>query len=363
MYHTCMFCHSDLGQNEAVEHFPIGRRLAFDSAKGRLWVVCQKCARWSLTPVDERWEAIEECERLFSATRLRVSTDHVGLARVKEGLELVCIGSPQRPEFAAWRYGDQFGRRRRRHRMYVGVGVATAAAAIVTGPLVMGLAVGTAFSLVNTGRIFFDLSQQQRIRARIAVPGKDRPAVVRGNQMGKIRIVSDGDAWYLRMPYDRGILIDKELKREVTLEGDAALRAAATILAISNQAGASGKQLKAAVDLVTMAPETSRLFLQATRRTWRIDQGRNRWIREDREAKGLSESPLSSFPAEMLLALEMSAHEDVERRALEGELSLLEEAWRQAEEIAQIADNLTVPESTEQELKKLRDGRARSEAD
>ncbi|MDQ3950778.1 MAG: hypothetical protein M3282_10575, partial [Gemmatimonadota bacterium] len=113
MYHTCLFCHGDLGANEAVERFPVGRRLAFDAAKGRLWVVCPSCARWNLTPLEERWEAIEACERLYRGTRLRASTDNVGLARLREGLELVRIGSPLRPEFAAWRYGAKFGRRRR----------------------------------------------------------------------------------------------------------------------------------------------------------------------------------------------------------------------------------------------------------
>src|SRR5918997_842011 len=89
MYSTCLFCHADLGSNEVVEAFPVGRRLAFDQARGRLWVVCPKCGRWNLTPIEERWEAIEECERLFAGTRLRASTDQVGLARLREGLELV----------------------------------------------------------------------------------------------------------------------------------------------------------------------------------------------------------------------------------------------------------------------------------
>jgi hypothetical protein len=31
---TCIFCHANLGSNEVVEHFPIGRRLAFDAAVG-----------------------------------------------------------------------------------------------------------------------------------------------------------------------------------------------------------------------------------------------------------------------------------------------------------------------------------------
>lgn len=36
----------------------------------------------------------------------------------------------------------------------------------------------------------------------------------------------------------------------------------------------------------------------------------------------------------------MAAHEDMERLALDGELRALETAWRNAEEIAAIADNL-----------------------
>ncbi|HEV7594825.1 MAG TPA: hypothetical protein VGO33_07495, partial [Gemmatimonadaceae bacterium] len=115
-----------------MEHFPVGRRLAFDAAKGRLWVVCRKCERWNLTPVEERWEAIEECERAYRGTKLRASTDQIGLARLSEGLELVRIGQPLRPEFAAWRYGDQFGRRRRKQLMKTG---AIAAALAVLVPL------------------------------------------------------------------------------------------------------------------------------------------------------------------------------------------------------------------------------------
>src|SRR5499427_1747956 len=83
MYSTCLHCHTPLGRNDAVEHFPIGRRLAFDGAKGRLWVVCQHCARWNLTPIEERWEAVEESERVFRAQRLRAQTDNIGLVRLR----------------------------------------------------------------------------------------------------------------------------------------------------------------------------------------------------------------------------------------------------------------------------------------
>ena len=145
MYSTCLFCNGSLGANEAIEAFPVGERLAFDAAKGRLWVICRRCERWNLSPLEERWEAIEECERRFRDTRLRMSTENIGLTRLREGLELVRIGAPQRPEFAAWRYGDQFGRRRRRKYIRIGVGTT----------VVGGLAAG-----------FFSIGAATRMRVR-----------------------------------------------------------------------------------------------------------------------------------------------------------------------------------------------------
>src|SRR5215217_2141716 len=165
MYSTCIFCHANLGSNESVEQFPIGRRLAFDASRGRLWVVCRKCERWNLSPLEERWEAIEECERLFSETRLRVSTDNIGMARARDGLDLVRIGSPQRPEMAAWRYGDQFGRRRR-HLLWSGAGIAAAAGIVILGP-VTGVLAGGTWGLWNIVSTVNGAYQQRRLRARI----------------------------------------------------------------------------------------------------------------------------------------------------------------------------------------------------
>jgi hypothetical protein len=132
MYSTCIHCRKSLGANDAIESLPIGRRLAFDARKCRLWVVCRSCERWNLTPFDMRWEAIEQSERAFRDTRVRVSTDNIGLARLADGTELVRIGEPQRPEFAAWRYGDQFGRRRVK-AIATGVGLTAAAGLLVSG--------------------------------------------------------------------------------------------------------------------------------------------------------------------------------------------------------------------------------------
>ena len=149
MYTTCLFCNESLGSNDVIERFPVGRRLAFDAEQGRLWVICGHCTRWNLSPLEERWEAIDDCERRFRATHLRYSTDNIGLAQLREGLELVRIGDPQRPEMAAWRYGDQFGRRRRRQYLIGGGVVAhavgVARAIFVTGLLMAGYGVWAFF--------------------------------------------------------------------------------------------------------------------------------------------------------------------------------------------------------------------------
>src|SRR5688572_12211484 len=107
MYRNCIFCAADLGANDALEQFPVGRSLAFDAAKGRLWAVCHRCARWNLAPLEERWEAIEAGERLFRDARLRAQSENVGVARLADGTRLIRVGQALTGELAVWRYGEQ----------------------------------------------------------------------------------------------------------------------------------------------------------------------------------------------------------------------------------------------------------------
>jgi hypothetical protein len=55
------------------------------------------------------------------------------------------------------------------------------------------------------------------------------------------------------------------------------------------------------------------------------------------------------------LALEMSVHEEAEHHALDGELRALESAWREAEEIAAIADSMFLPDSVQSRLENHRE--------
>lgn len=357
MYSTCIFCLADLGANASVEHFPVGGRLAFDAARGRLWVVCRQCERWNLTPLDERWEAIEDCERLFRSTKLRVSTDQIGLARLRDGLELIRIGDPQRPEMAAWRYGDQFGRRRRRALTYTGLAIGAGGGIALFGPEI-GAAIGSVGISIQAAMMVYSAMLQRRVIARVEVPNRDAPLAVRSQLLRQISIAAFGDDWALVLPFEkpRNRLIqwatslgtpDPSRVDHQVLTGDLALRTAAKILPQMNWGGGRRAEVSAAVDLIEETSEAHALFRRFVVRK-KIGYG----------PKGRRVSVAQSIqelPVEARLALEMAAHEDAERRALEGELHVLEAAWKEAEEIAAISDAMLVSRDTDARMSSLKE--------
>jgi hypothetical protein len=329
MYSTCIFCHSALEANDTIEHFPVGRRLAFDSERGRLWVVCRRCRQWNLTPTEERWEAIEECERFYHDTRLRVSTDQIGLARLPSGVELVRIGRPQRPEFAAWRYGDQLGRRRRAALVKVGIGLG-ALGAVVVGGAAAGVGIGSFGWLIGQMGERIVKGSPERVVARLAAPDAGE-ITVRGKHLSHLQLVRAHEAgWQLGVPHKKGI---------VTLQGDDAVQALGKLLPQLNRFGGSRERVSEAVSLIERETDPLRFFDVAASQA--MNRGRPK---------------ISALPEATRLALEMAAHEDTERRALEGELALLEQAWKEAEEVAAIADNMFLPAFVEDWMRKHRKG-------
>lgn len=80
-----------------------------------------------------------------------------------------------------------------------------------------------------------------------------------------------------------------------------------------------------------------------------------------RSREALSNMPPSNrgalfrLPRVQRLALEMALHESSEQHALDAELASLERAWREAEEIAAIADNLLVPKHIEARIASAKD--------
>ena len=324
-----MYCRKPLGANEVIESFPVGRRLAFDSARGRLWVVCRKCERWNLTPLEERWEAVEDCERIFRDTRIRVTTENIGLTRHPEGLTLVRVGAPLRPEFAAWRYGDQFGRRFRRGLIYGAAGTVVIGG-IVAGSLVAGFAVGTVF---NVGLAIRNNWVYRRPLVRLRADGGGVIKLNRQDILGtRIRPSDDEQGFKVQI---------RKRRKKVWYEGEEAHRFAGTILPKINAMGGSKATVEDAVGLIETAGHPEQYLTRIAKGDRFVD-----W----KNVPGY----VNKMPKPTQLALEMALHEEQERRALEGELWLLERAWEEAEEIAEISDNLFLPEGAEEFIEEHR---------
>jgi len=345
MYSTCLFCHGKLGKNEVIEHFPIGSRLAFDGARGRLWAICPGCRRWNLSPLDERWEAIEECERVYRSTRARVSTENIGLAPNVRGVDLVRVGRPLRPEFAAWRYGSQLKWRYRRSQIAKGVaGAAGVAAAVVAAPTVAPLIAPAFFAFgfsaplwVVPGMVAMDIKdywQWERVALRLPSP-QGRKLTVRVRHMWESAYYTDRHTGELtlRVAHDGGAS---------HYDGNQALTTGGRLLARANWLGGAGGMVQRAVEQIDEMGDADG-FLQKTAARFSRFHGRRIM------AKYRRVGAMSLMPVERL-ALEMAVHEEAERRALEGELERLADEWREAEEVAAISDDLLPPLSPEEWL-------------
>lgn len=322
MYSDCLFCSAPFGRNDAIEGLQVGRRLAFDSARGRLWVVCRRCGRWNLTPIEDRWEPLDQCERSFRDTRVRTSSTNIGLARLDDGAELIRIGAPLRNEFAAWRYGSRFLRRHRQR------------------------ALGR---MRNAGLLVASLWRRPALRIGFE---RGEELVLSHRHVMRSRLIRDDESpegWALVVGHLkerrslRSIRIGRRFQEgSVTLTGAEARMAATMILPTLNAGGGNDGDVTEAVRWLEVAGGPERAIGTFAR-------------------SGLVRPPLvsqlepvSSMHPEVRLAVEMALHEEEERRALSGELSVLHWAWRHEERLAAIADRLGLPEDLESQLEDLR---------
>ena len=359
MYTTCLLCNESLGTNDVIELFPVGRRIAFDAEKGRLWVICVHCTRWNLAPIEERWEAIEDCERRFRATHLRFSTDNIGLAQLREGLELVRIGKALRPEVAAWRYGDVI--QRRGSGRIIG---------IATGLLRRGVRVANdavaRITRDDTPSLFADepltrlrLYRHQNRVLDVLTDEHGNRSVIRWGHLDAAELIrpDPNEPWRLVVKHDHGLTI---------VTGDDGLRTAGKALAALNSTGALPEDVRRATAKIEDAEDENGYFSRIVALAMRTGWGRfpdaphtaspppapssaaERLALHITNRSFWGRGSITSEPSTLMLrlplvdrlALEMAANEDTERRAMEGELLELEQAWRDAEEVAAIADGL-----------------------
>lgn len=372
MYSTCTFCYAALGTNDLLETFSVSRRVAFDPLKGCLWAICRHCARWNLAPIEERWEAVDECERRFRATSLRYSSGSIGLAWLRGDVELIRVGPALRPEVAAWRYGRVLTRRRSigtRTLEGLATTIAQAARALAVSqrPWRDPRAALAQTLLALYGNRVLDLVH---LPTSSAPTHSDVPvAVIRFRHLARAALVrpEQGIPWALRLPHDHGV---------ITIEGDEGVRTAARVLAVINGTERGGGFSHDVVESAARKVDESafsgsyfnRVLAIALRSHWgrgADDSGNDTAPRQVDSLEvatsdverlafrltgrtfwghgGIGSEPstaLMDVPLVDRLALEMAAHEESERRALEGELVELEAAWREADEIATIADAL-----------------------
>ncbi len=335
MYRSCLICHGDLGENDAIPAIPVGRRFAFDPESGYIWIICPACEEWNLAPIDRRWDAVEQCEAAFAASTDRQKGSGTAIAAVGDA-ELVRIGSTDADGLATWRYADRLEARHRR-KLAVGrrgnaVRVAVASTIVVTALIAWGAAalpyIGFAIlpALVAMGVV-----HEKRQTATIArLSGPDGANIeLRRRDIAEVWLVPGDDSWRLR------------LRGRLELEDMPGIHAARLILPMINWDVSAAQTLDKARQYVLTRGRTAHdVFLAASRR-----RGKNRKAR------------IAKLDPHIRLALEIVANEESERQSIEFELDQLHEQWKSAHELAQIQDDLLVPDSVNKRLAELKNPR------
>jgi hypothetical protein len=343
MYRSCIYCSADLGENQVLEAFPIGARIAFDAVRGRLWAICPKCGRWNLAPIEERWEPVEQAERQFRDARLRTQSENIGLAKLPDGTRLIRVGEALQGELAAWRYGDTLVSRRKNY--LIATGAAVAVGVVVIGGLSALTGAGAFGGIFNGVGQWYRRYQGQKVFHHLPPErsGLPAPLLLRRWHLERARLLPGANgtlaleiphAFRKDAPRGRWNRRNPDLNPLVLPEAEA--RAVLTRGSVHfNAKGADRKRVGQALELLASAGSAEGFLHDLASEPRRITvqrRARRRWREGDQ--------PVLEGPHR--LALEMALHEEDERRALEGELTVLQAAWRDAEEIAGIADRLAL---------------------
>ncbi len=324
MYTECAFCAGSLGGDGSASGLGVGRRFAFDGWKSRAWVICQRCSRWNLTPYDTRLDTIGQLERMTSAGRAAASSEQVTLFRLG-AYDVVQIGRPPRVEMATWRYGERMkARQRETLKVYVPVAVVAVGAGIALNALagggiaammgqLPGMIQGITTGIIGNRRVPIEPPVCERCGAVMVLRSKHV-------QHARLTRTSHADLALLlscSQCFAEGAMLTGN-------DAERTLRTGMTYLNLKKKK-AIKKKAEAAAEYLERhgGPDT---FLTTS-------------IRLERK--------LGQFVGAEALALEMAVDEQAELRELERQ-------WQQAEELAEIADNLLVDPQIEARLEEAR---------
>lgn len=343
MYTDCVSCDRDLGRNVEIRGFAVGRRLAFDRATGRLWVVCPHCDEWNLALLETRWEAVEACERLVDEAEARVTGDAMGFARTRAGLQLLRVGGFGRDEIANWRYGRIIARRRRWALVAMGlVAMAVSALSIWAALVSRSEAVG----IWCVGVLGYSAWWQYQRAPTAVILGRTsggRRYLAWGVRLERVRFSIDpaSDEPVLHVP---GLLRDSEFR------GRDALEVLARLLARRSWSELGEADVRDAVLLVDRAEEPPHPPARRRRKPVRpatpprapMPPAPFAWRRLAREARGGLVLKDLRLPEQ--LALEMAIREELERQDMEREAAAARPEWTAADAVGRISDDLLLPE-------------------
>jgi hypothetical protein len=322
VFTRCLICHTPFEENEALEHLSRGDRVAYDPARGRLWLICKACKRWSLVPLEARWEALEELEKLVKdRARLLSQTENIALLRAGP-LEVVRVGRAHLAEEAWWRYGRELQDRRTTAKKL------SIAGSVATGAVFAGSWATGGMSLIGMWILLNHLPDSftnaarwlrfgqhawrgREVCARCgrvihAVPFRDR---------GALYVLPERDEGGVALAY-RCPTCGEQQDGGLALHGRPAERTLRRVLAYQHFSGASERRIRSATRLIEeagSARDLTRIVVKDGKR-------------------------LSDIQRTGAIALEIAASESAEQRLLELELADLEAHWREEETLAEIID-------------------------
>ncbi|CAN5722126.1 hypothetical protein BH23GEM9_BH23GEM9_12800 [soil metagenome] len=319
LFSRCLFCRAGFPPNALFGRVPPGDRLAFDPDRFRVWSICRRCSRWNLTPLDERYDAVDTLEMAVrSRAVLLASTDNIALYEVEDLTILRIGGAAPVVERATWRFGGEIlARAATYHRR------TTRIAALAAGAIAR---VGESLGMLQLDRHWGPSGTADILRwsrfGSVVWDGRTACAHCRS----VLHTLHFDASWWLYPRIEAGRLVigvpctrcDPWSYHNVfDVSGDDALLLLRRSLAYQNIDGGADRDVGNALHLIRDAGSADRLIDDlATGRSslWRMGRMRT-------------------------LALEMSLTHLAERRQLLLELHGIESEWRAEEEIASIIDD------------------------
>ena len=327
MFTQCGFCAGSLGGDGGASGLDVGKRFAYDGHRSRAWVICQRCARWNLTPFDTRETTITALETMAAGGRVAATSEQVSLIRTG-AYDVVRVGQPRRPEYATWRYGERVKARERERLKFI----VPATAVAIGGMVAFNFAVGGGMAYMlgqvpgMADSLYTSIVGNRKV-ANVEAPICERCGqlmVLRAKHMQHARLTHTAHAdLALLLSCPRCKVYGAQIEGT---DAEVALRAGLTFVNLKK-----GKRVKKKAEEAAGYVDRHGGPEQFIRLTTRI------------------EKPVGSLVGAEALALEMAVDEQAELRELERQ-------WQQAEEIANIADGLLVDPTVDEALRHLKKG-------